>query len=313
MAQPERLRRPSPRGRGRAAFTSEPGHALRRADVDRLLDLDPHHLLARLVERQHRVVVHLELAPVNLGLKHLRPRNHVVPEDDLLRRPPELQHRQQLPARHNVPVNRVVHPRPEHLPDVAPRRPPRRDVEPVGLRPPLRVQRQRHLLHPNRVVQRVPPVLRPQAVLANAIQPLQADLAHARRHAPRLHRLAPRQGVFAFHSGIARNALLAHSGRAPIHRLLVRTLLHALLVPPAPVLVDQHDPVLPPLVDRLPGAPSRPPRRALGVCALPGCPPPPPPYPPPPPPPPPSRRKPAGPRRRAWSPRCSTTCTPAPC
>src|SRR5712691_6974429 len=62
----------------------EPLRAFRRADVDGLLDLDPHHLLARLVERQHRVVVHLELAPVNLGLKHLRPRNHVVPEDDLL-------------------------------------------------------------------------------------------------------------------------------------------------------------------------------------------------------------------------------------
>src|SRR5207248_652581 len=67
----------------------QPGDALRRADVDRLLHLDPHHLLARLVERQHRVVVHLELPPVNLGLKHLRPRNHVVPEDDLLRRPPQ--------------------------------------------------------------------------------------------------------------------------------------------------------------------------------------------------------------------------------
>src|SRR5438309_8571728 len=91
MAQPERLRRPSPRGLGRAALNSEPGHTFRRADVDRLLDLDPHHLLARLVERQHRVVVHVELPPVNLGLKHLRPRNHVVPEDDLLRRPPQLE------------------------------------------------------------------------------------------------------------------------------------------------------------------------------------------------------------------------------
>src|SRR5206468_5854594 len=62
-----------------------------------------------------------------------------------------------------------------------------------------------------------------------------------------------RQGVLAFHSRIARNALLTHPRRAPVHRLLVRTLLHALLVPPAPVLVDQHDPVLRPLVDGLPG------------------------------------------------------------
>src|SRR2546427_11196780 len=103
----------------------EPLHAFRRADVDGLLDLEPDHFLARLVERQHRVVVHLKLPPVNLGLKHLRPRNHVVPENDLLRRPPQLQDRQQLPAWHNVPVNRVVHPRPKHLPDVAPRGPPR--------------------------------------------------------------------------------------------------------------------------------------------------------------------------------------------
>src|SRR2546430_5629450 len=80
------------------------------------------------------------------------------------------------------------------------------------------------------------------------------------RHAPRLHRLAPRQGVLAFHSGIARNALLAHARGAPIHRLLVRTLLHALLVPPAPVLVDQHDPVLRPLVDGLPGTRCQAPR-----------------------------------------------------
>src|SRR3989475_2646007 len=42
--------------------------------------------------------------------------------------------------------------------------------------------------------------------------------------------------------------------------LLVRTLLHALLVPPAPVLVDQHDPVLRPLVDGLPGTRRQAPR-----------------------------------------------------
>src|SRR5207245_8232074 len=96
-------------------------------------------------------------------------------------------------------------------------------------------------------------VLRPQAIFAHLHQALQPDLPDARRHAPRLHRLAPRQGVLAFDPRIARNALLTHSGRAPIHRLLVRTLLHALLVPPAPALLDQHDPVLRPLVDGLPG------------------------------------------------------------
>ena len=37
---------------------------------------------------------------MDLGLKDFRPRNDIVPEDDLLTRPPELQHRQQLAARH---------------------------------------------------------------------------------------------------------------------------------------------------------------------------------------------------------------------
>src|SRR5207245_11555189 len=111
--------------------------------------------------------------------------------------------------------------------------------------------------------------LRPQADLPDLTEALQPDLAHARRHAPRLHRLAPRQGVFAFHPRIARNALLADAGGAPVHRLLVRTLLHALLVPPAPVLVDQHDPVLRPLVDGLPGTRRpAPPLRALVAAPL---------------------------------------------
>src|ERR1044072_8424691 len=62
----------------------QPVHALRRSDVDRLFHLDARHFLARLVEAQHGVVVHLEPLPVNLGLEHLRARNDVVPEDDLL-------------------------------------------------------------------------------------------------------------------------------------------------------------------------------------------------------------------------------------
>src|SRR5207302_5035043 len=78
-----------------------------------------------------------------------------------------------------------------------------------------------------------------------------ADLAHARRHAPGLHRLPARQRILALHPRIARYALLAHPRRAPVHRLLIGTLLHALLIAPAPVLVDQHDPILRALVDRL--------------------------------------------------------------
>src|SRR5207249_8730350 len=142
-------------------------------------------------------------------------------------------------------------PRPEHLPDIAPGRMARREVEAVGLRPPLRIQRQGHLLPANRVVQGMPPILGPQPVLADLVEPLHADLAHARRHAPGLHRLAARQRILALYPRIARDALLAHPRRAPVHRLLIGALLHTFLIAPAPVLVDQHDPVLRALIDRL--------------------------------------------------------------
>ena len=62
----------------------------------------------------------------------------------------------------------------------------------------------------------------------------------------------PVKRVFALHPGIAGNALLRHAGRAPIHRFLVGTLFHAFLVAPAPVLVNQDDPVLRPFVNGLP-------------------------------------------------------------
>src|SRR5215472_7036580 len=231
------------------SYTSQPVDALGRPNVDRLLDLDPGHFLARLVEAQHGVVVHLEALPVDLGLKHLRARNDVVPEDDLLTGAPELQHRQQFPARHEILLDGTIDPRPKHLPGIAPGAVPRRNVEAVGLGAPLRIQRERHLLHPNRVVQGVPPIFGPQPVVADAHQALHADLPHTGRHTARFHRLAPRQGVFAFNARITRDALLADARRAAVHRLLKRALFHALLVPAATVLVDQYDAVFGPLVD----------------------------------------------------------------
>src|SRR5436309_12513933 len=68
----------------RTGVVLQPVHALGGPDVDRLLHLDARHLLARLVEAQHGVVIHVEPLAVNLGLKHFRTRNDVVPEDDLL-------------------------------------------------------------------------------------------------------------------------------------------------------------------------------------------------------------------------------------
>ena len=68
----------------------QPGDALGRPNVDRLFDLNAGHFLARLVEPQHGIVVHLEPLAVDLGLKHFRARNDIVPEDDLLAGSPEL-------------------------------------------------------------------------------------------------------------------------------------------------------------------------------------------------------------------------------
>src|SRR3989338_3155259 len=229
----------------------QPGHALGGPDVDRLLDLDAGDFLARLVEAQHGVVVHLEALAVDLGLEDLRARDHVIAEDDLLAGPPQLQHGQQLAAGHQVLLDGIVDARAEHLPGVAPGAVTRRNVEAVGLRAPLRIQRQGHLLHADRVVQGVPAVLRPEAVPADAHQALHADLAHAGRHAAGFHRLPARQGVLALDARIAGEALLRHPGRPPVHRLLEGALLHALLIAPAAVLVDQHDAVLRPLIDGL--------------------------------------------------------------
>src|SRR6185295_13555423 len=87
------------------------------------------------------------------------------------------------------------------------------------------------------------------------------DLPHTGRHTARFHRLAPGQGVLPFDPWIARNAFLAHPRGAPVHRLLIRALLHTLLVAPAAVLVDQHDPIFGALIDRL----ARAGRQAAGI------------------------------------------------
>src|SRR6476620_1699259 len=110
----------------------------------------------------------------------------------------------------------------------------------------------------------MPAILRPQAVFADAYQALHADLPHAGAHAARFHRLAARQWILAFDPGIAGNALLAHPRGPSVHRLLKRALLDALLIAPASVLVDQHDPVLRPLIDGLSGTG----RQTAGVGAV---------------------------------------------
>ncbi len=191
---------------------------------------------------------------MDLSLEHFRTRNDIVPEDDLLAGSPELEDRQQLTAGHKIFLDGVIDARTEHLPRIAARAMPRWDIEAIGLGAPLRVQRKRHLLHANRVVERVPPIFRPQAVFTDAHQALHPDLSDAGCHAARFHRLAARQRILTFDARIARDALLRHACGSTIHRLFVGALFHALLVAAAPVLVDQHDPVFWSLVDRLPRA-----------------------------------------------------------
>ena len=94
--------------------TLQPVHAFGRPNVDRLFDLNARHFLARLVEAQHGIVVHVEPLPVDLGFEHFRTRNDVVPEDDLLAGSPELEDGQQFPTRHEILLDGVVHARAEH-------------------------------------------------------------------------------------------------------------------------------------------------------------------------------------------------------
>lgn len=97
----------------------------------------------------------------------------------------------------------------------------------------------------------MPTIFRPETVLTDAHQTLHTDLSDAGSHTARFHRLATGQRVLPFDTRIARDALFRHACGATIHRLLERALLHALLVPAATILVDQHNAVFRPLVDRL--------------------------------------------------------------
>ncbi len=163
----------------------------------------------------------------------------------------ELQHAEQLAVGMDVALDGPLDPGPEHLLQVGPRHPARRDVVAVRLGAELRVERQRHLGHVHQVVERVLPILGPGAVLVELDQPLQPDLADAGRHAAGLHRHAARLGIGALDPRVAGDALLRHPRVAAVHGLLVGAGLHALAVAAALLLVDQHDAVLGPLVDRL--------------------------------------------------------------
>src|SRR5262245_26266400 len=94
-------------------------------------------------------------------------------------------------------------------------------------------------------------VFRPRAVALHPDQALHAHLTDARGHAARFHRETVGLGIAPLDPWIATDALLADASGRSIHRLLVGAGLDALAIAAAPLLVDQHDPVLRPLVDRV--------------------------------------------------------------
>src|SRR5262245_552652 len=96
--------------------------------------------------------------------------------------------------------------------------------------------------------------MRPRAVGANLHEALQPNLADAGGHAAGLDWCTARAQriVAAFDAWIAADAFFAGTRCASVERLLVRTTLDAFAVAAAALLVDEHDAVLRPLVDRLP-------------------------------------------------------------
>src|SRR5262245_600721 len=236
---------------GHGRLPSDGVQVLGGSHVDGLLDLRAEELLPVLAERDHGVVVELELPVGPLRLPDLRARLDLVAEDDPVGLPEELEDGEELPVRAEVRLEGGPDPGAEHLDEVIARDPARGDVVAVGLRSELRVERERDLWHLDEVVDRVAPVLLPLAVLPDPDEPLEPDLADARRHAPGLRRPALGVGVAPLQAREAGDALLRDPRRAPVHRLLVRAGLDALAIAAAALLVDQHDPVLGTLVDRL--------------------------------------------------------------
>ncbi|WP_447987491.1 hypothetical protein [Nitrospira sp. Nam74] len=117
-----------------------------RPNVDRLFDLDaPRHFLARLVE--------VKLLPMVWVSNTFGPGMTSYRNTNLLAGAPQLQHRQQLAARHQTLLDGSIHDPPQHPPRVAAWLvPPRRNVQAVGVGAPRRIQGRGHLLHPNREV-----------------------------------------------------------------------------------------------------------------------------------------------------------------
>src|SRR3972149_3698165 len=106
-----------------------------------------------------------------------------------------------------------------------------------------------NICRPEGEVEGVLAILGPGPVGVEAHQPLQADLAHAGRHAAWFHRRSGEQRLLPLHARIAADAFLAHPSVRVEHRLLVGAGLDALLVPAGPLLVDQDDAALRPLVN----------------------------------------------------------------
>ena len=188
-----------------------------------------------------------------LGIEDLLTFDDLIPEDNLLRAPEELQHGQEFPTRCHVVVNGGVDPGAKHLTQIAPRDPAGRNVVDVRLGPKLWVEGQGHVGLLDQIVERVAAVLLPSPIFIDVDQSLQADLAHAGPHAACFHGTPVRGGILALDTRVATDAFLRDARLCVVHGLLVGAGLHALAIAPTAFLVNQHDAVFGPLVDGLAG------------------------------------------------------------
>src|SRR5262245_56996135 len=112
----------------------------------------------------------------------------------------QLKDSQQLSVRCAVSFDGLVDAWAEHLLQVWPWRPTRRNVIAVRLGPELRIKTERHFGHVHEVVQRAVAILLPSPILVQLDQTLEPDVADTRGHAPSLHRATVTVLVAAFHA-----------------------------------------------------------------------------------------------------------------
>src|SRR5262245_30543761 len=191
----------------RPVITSYRIRVLVRAHVHGLLNLGAENFFAVLAVSDHGVLVQGDLSPAESSLVNFCSFLNFVTVDYPVRTAKKLQHREQFPIGIAVALDRLVHAWTEHLLQIIPRHPTRRNVVAVGFSAELWIERQRYFGHVHHVIERVVAVFGPGAVLVHLDQALHANLTDTGRHATCLHRLPAALGIFALDAWIAGDAL----------------------------------------------------------------------------------------------------------